>query len=360
MFGILLMIYTVFLSLIFLFLLGVSLLPSSKMKYATRKNYRPKVLVIMPCKGKDIDLVANLKAAQGQSYANYRLVAVVDSKKDLAFKPINTTKTECIISDKKYGMGSGKVGAIATALKRYQADVYVILDSDVLVGERWLELLIAPLADKSFGISTAFPVFQPKAGFWSRVKHAWGYVGFGLMESERTRFGWGGSLAFKKELVNGKYFDYFADSISDDIAITNLCKKLSMRLAYVPQANPIVYTDDDFGRFMEWSTRQTAFSIRGNSILFYYGVFFYSASILLFISGIVLGLLVSPVFLVFLLPFILGARKIYIRSDGSLEVLAIYPLINPMYLFNLLAASGMKSVQWRGRSYNISKIEKPK
>jgi len=350
-------VYMFFLALVFLFLMIIAVIPGKKIKYAA-KNYNPKVLVIMPCKGTDIKLGDNLKSAQDQTYKSYKFITVVASKSDEALKAIHATKTDYILANKKYSKGSGKVTNLASAMAKYtNYDIYVILDSDVLVSRNWLELLIRPFSDKSIGLSTAFPIFEPIGGIWSKVKHSWGYVGFGLMENERTRFGWGGSLAFRKELLKGNAFNYFAESISDDIALTKIAKRLKFKIAYVPEANPIVYTNDNFQQFVEWSTRQTAFSIAGSNKILYYGIAFYSANVLLLVSGIVLGIAVNPILFALLLPFVLNAAKAYKRSK-SLHVLAIYPFINFVYLFNLLKASTMRSVKWRGRTYDISKIPK--
>ena len=36
----------------------------------------------------------------------------------------------------------------------------------------------------------------------SKFKTAWGFVGVGMMQSDITVFGWGGSLAFRKGLFD--------------------------------------------------------------------------------------------------------------------------------------------------------------
>ena len=199
------LIYAAFLTLIALFLTLNALLPKKRETYPS-SSYKPRVLVMMPCKGFDIDLEGNLTAAGMQSYGNYDVVAIVASKKDIAFKSIKQTNTKYIVAGLDCKQCSGKVRSLASALSRFKDyDVYVILDSDVLIGKDWLKGLITPLADKEIGISTAFPIFEPaNQGFWPKVKHAWGFVGQGMMENKRTRFGWGGSLAFRRELISEK------------------------------------------------------------------------------------------------------------------------------------------------------------
>ena len=355
MYGLYLEVYIAFLSIVFLFLLANAVLPRKRRVYKAM-NYRPKTLVIVPCKGTDIGLVQNFKAVKGQRYNNYDVIAVVDSKDDPAVRAIKESKTRFMVSDYRCSGCSGKVRAICKRTFQIQGfyDAYVILDSDVRVKDTWLADLIAPLAYDTFGISTAFPVFEPVGGFWSKVKHAWGYVGHSMMENEVTRFGWGGSLAFRKGLLSDKEFAYFSRSISDDIALTKIAKQKHLKVAYVSDANPVVQTDDTFGTFLEWSNRQTALSISGNRKIMYYGTIYYLSSVLLLVSGILLALFVNVLFGLLLLPFVIGALKLYYRSGFKPYMLGIYFAMDFIYLFNIIIASQMSSIAWRGRVYEIT------
>lgn len=354
MLGLYLGAYIIFISLVALLLLALALRPKRGQNHIKGKAFNPRVLVIMPCKGHDIELKRNLEAAASQDYENYKLITVVDSNNDSALKSIRAANAESILSNSKCANCSGKVRAISTALSRFRDyDAYVILDSDALVGKDWLTDVITPLADRRIGISTSFPLFRPIGGFWSWVKFVWGFVGISLMESESTRFGWGGTLAFRKDLLSKDDMKYFSESVSDDIALTKIAKRKGLKLAYEPDAAPIIDSDDNLAKFSEWANRQTALSIRGDPKLFYYGVVFYSASILVLLSSIILSIMVSPVFLLLLLPLLAGALKTYKRSGGSLIAACIFPLINFLYLANLLKAKGMRAIEWRGRRYSL-------
>ncbi|MGD0510538.1 MAG: glycosyltransferase family 2 protein [Candidatus Micrarchaeaceae archaeon] len=350
--------YAAFLTLIAAFLTLNALVPRKKEVYKPT-SYMPKTLVMIPCKGFDIGLKENLMAAKMQSYGNYEVVAIVASKGDTAFKSIRQTRTKFMVADLDCKDCSGKVRNIASALSKFKNyDAYVILDSDVLVGKDWLQLLVTPLANRKVGISTAFPFFEPVGrGFWQKVKHAWGFVGQGMMENSRTRFGWGGSLAFKKDLLSKMDFDYFSESVSDDIALTNIARRKGLGIAYVPEANPVVRSDEDFGRFIEWSNRQTTLSVAGSRKILYFGLIFYSLSILLLVSAALLGALVNTLFFLLLAPFAVGAVVLYLRSGGRSYMLGIYFIMNFIYLYNMIVASRTRTIEWRGRSYDITKIK---
>jgi cellulose synthase/poly-beta-1,6-N-acetylglucosamine synthase-like glycosyltransferase len=347
-------VYIVFISLVALFLFVLSFRRRPRQEYLTSKGYNPKVLVIIPCKGLDIGLAGNLTAAKRQRYSNYEVIAVVESEKDEAVRSIKAAGLKFIISKFNCRNCSGKVRNISAALSQFKGyDAYVILDSDAHVGRDWLSGIIAPLHDKRVGLSTSFPAFRPIGGFWSYVKFVWGFVGISLMESPSTRFGWGGTLAFRKDFLSKADFRRFSESVSDDIALTDIAKAKGLKIAYVPGIDIIIDSNDSFKVFWEWANRQTALSINGSGKVFYYGVIFYSASILVFLSAIILSIFVNPVFLLLLLPFIAGWAKTYRRSNGSLAAICIYPLINFVYLANLIKAKGMRKIRWRGRTYDL-------
>ena len=328
------------------------------MRYVQRpakSDYKPRTLVIVPCKGKDLTLEENLKSLAGQRYGSYDAVAVVDDDKDEAVRSIKRAGMRFITTDRRFSAGSGKVNAIATAFDRLKNyDVYVIADSDILVKSDWLGLLVAPLGDKSVGISTTFPYFRSRGGFWSRVKTVWGFVGIGMMESEVLRFGWGGSLAFRKEVLDKKTVDAFRHSLSDDIAMTRAVKARGMRLFYVEGAQPIVNTRDTFSTFYEWANRQTAFSIRGDHKVFWIGLVSYLLNILLLVSAIVLSIFYSPVALLLFVPIALGVLKAHSRLREPMPEFALLQLAMPfIFTANLLAARLTKTIEWRGRKYHF-------
>jgi len=359
--GLPLLLYELFMFLIFLFLIGLAL-RKEKPIYNAMPGYSPRVLVMVPCRGMDIKLSRNLLSLRKQDYKNFDIVAIVDSLKDEAVGEIRKAGMRMMVASPKFRRGSGKVNAIASAISANRGyGIYVIADSDIHVNRDWLSLLVAPLSDKAVGISTTYPYFRPIGGFWSGVKSVWSFVGEGLMESRLTRFGWGGSLAFKAGILSGRRFSIFSRCVSDDIPITNMAKAMGYGIAYVKAAQPVVDTDDDLPTFWEWSNRQTAFSVLGFSRIFGYGVVFYTAQILLFLSALALAAAVSGWFLVLLIPFLAGVCRTYQRArERRIQSALIYVLINFIYLANLLVAVRMKEVRWRGRRYSIAHLSKLK
>lgn len=353
--------YVAFIALVFVGMALIDIAPylrGRKHRERRRRVFAPRTLVIVPCRGVDLALGENLERIARQDYPNYDAVAVVDKEDDPAADYARKAGLKLLVSGYRKGRSSGKVRAITAALERFGGyDAYAIADSDVTVTREWLRGLVAPLSDSGIGISTSYPRFVPRGGLWSKVKFVWGFVGEGLMENEGTRFGWGGSLAFRKGFADSRLIRMMEGSkysVSDDICMTKHAKALGLRIAYAKEVQPEVASDDGMREFAEWSTRQTALALLGYRSNLYYGIAFYSAEVLLFISGIAMSLLVSPLSAVLLLHFMKSEAKTYARARTADPAIGAIVLLMPfMYLANLAAASNARYITWRGRRYAV-------
>ena len=365
MHGLILMAYEYFIIFVFVMLLLIDT-NSIARAMRSRKNGPPRnrlagrerTLVIVPCKGEDLTLKENLESIKKQRYNYYKIIAVLDSENDPAKKAVKEARIPYIISKRIGGEASGKVKAIVSALEKFKDyDIYVVADSDINVDGGWLGSLTGPLTDPAVGISTMFPYFKPMKGFWSKVKLVWGFVGESLLENEKTRFAWGGSMAFRKDLIDKdaiRFMLYSRYSISDDICLTRIARGRGLSIAFAKRPQPVVNSDDDFSRFWEWSNRQTALAILGYRENLYLGLLFYGAEMLAFASGIALSILVSPLFLLLFLHLIKSLASSYRRAHVRDPALAIAVIIAPfVYFANLVIGSRMKSIRWRGATYAL-------
>ena len=359
----LLLAYTAFVLLLFLGLLVLDargLFKKHEGRHAKRKGYRPRVLVMMPCKGGDIGLYNNLRAASRQDYKNYRLVAILD-RGDPALETVERAGVECVYSDSRCTKCSGKVRALATAMERFAGyDIYAVLDSDELVAKDWLSRLVAPFAGVHIGASVMFPLFKPIAGgFWSHTKQVWGFVGQSLMESGMARFVDGGSFAFRASLMDRKALSFFKNSrysVSDDICINMIVSRSGLGIAYDRRHHPITYVDETLATFWEWANRQTALAIFAYRRMLYYGLAYYLSEVLVFATGVLGAALVSPLFALLLLHAAISFAKNESRigrDSSPLATAAATVLLPFIYAANLAAASGTRSITWRGRRYRL-------
>ncbi len=349
-----------YLYLVLLALLAVGLLAIGiprKPADEALNDYSPRTLVMVPCRGVDYSLEENLRSVRDQDYPSFEVIAIVDSEEDPCVKVLDRLSIERIVSDFSCKECSGKTMALSTALsERRDFDAYVICDSDIRVSSTWLRSLVSPLADSRVGLSTTFPYFNPVGGIWSRIKSLWGIVGQSMMESRLTRFGWGGSLAFRKDLMDDHSFGIFAESVSDDTALSSICKAKGLSISYSRNAQPTVDSPDDFKTFFEWSNRQTALSISASRRVYQYGVLTYTASIVVFLSGVFLAIFYSPIFLLLLAPMGLSQYNNARRSRKIFPAMPVITLVLPfLFLMNLLIAGRMEEIVWRGRTYRLQK-----
>ena len=356
--------YIIIISAIFVLMLAADMIKlkgrngNSKTMQSSEK-YLPRVLVIVPCRGMDHGMVANLKSIKTQEYPDFEAMAVVDERDDPAVEAIEKAEMRYVTSNVQCDRCSGKVRAIASAIKMNPGyEVYVVADSDIRVGRRWLSELVLPLADRSVGVSTMFPRFVPEGGIASLIKFAWGFVGEGLMENDATRFVWGGSMAFRRSLVAGdKRMRFFLESefsVSDDITIMKMAKKDQLGIWYVGRHHPEVRSVDNFPEFVEWSNRQAALSVLGQRRNLYVGLVYYSSESLLVVTGIALSLY-NPLYLVLLLHAAITAYRTKRRMGGDATASAIIAsaLMPFLYVYNLSCAAFMRRITWRGRMYSL-------
>ncbi|MEM0139274.1 MAG: glycosyltransferase family 2 protein [Ferroplasma sp.] len=342
---------------VLLILISIGFIVIELHKYRSEKiinDFRPDTLVIIPVKGIDYSLEENLNSIKNQDYKKFKAVCIVDSADEPALPIIKKVSIDYLISDYKCKECSGKVRAISTAIEHYpDYEAYIIADSDIYVTPQWLLNIVMPLKNDDAGLSTTFPYFEPKGGFWSDVKEVWGFVGMGLMESKLTRFGWGGSLAFKKNLIIGK-LSFFSEHISDDTILTKMAKSSNKKIYYVDSAMPDINSPDNFSIFFEWANRQTALSISASPKVYAYGLLFYGSYLFLFFSAILMGIFYNYLFFLFLIPSIIYIYNMLARLKkikiSSIVAAILLPFI---YIINLLVAKRMKSITWRGKSYNI-------
>lgn len=356
--------YLLFISAVFALLIAADVIKlrgrnNMEEKVHNPMAYQPRVLVIVPCRGMDRGLEGNLKSIKMQDYPDFRVIAVVDDASDPAVDATEKAEVQHIISNIKCYRCSGKVRAIASAIKMNPGyEVYAVADSDIRVEMTWLSELVAPLADKKIGVSTMFPRFAPEGGVVSLFKFAWGFVGEGLMESNATRFVWGGSMAFRRSLIAGgsrmRFFLESDFSVSDDITIMKMAMGEGLGIWYVGKYNPEVISKDSLPEFLEWSNRQAALSVLGQRRNLYVGLAYYSAESLLIITGVALAQY-NPLSLVLLLHAAISAYRTRKRAgkDATAPLLVASVLMPFLYVYNLSCAAFMRRITWRGRVYSL-------
>jgi cellulose synthase/poly-beta-1,6-N-acetylglucosamine synthase-like glycosyltransferase len=312
-------------------------------------------IVIVPCRGIDHEMEANLRSLQEQDYGNFHLVAVIDFPDDPASSVLSGLKIETLITERYSSASSGKVMAITTAIRKKKGyDIIVIADSDIMVPHYWLREMIHPFLNSNVSAVSTYPRFQADGGFWAKVKEIWGYMGTTLMEFRPTRFIWGGSAAFRRSLLDDASLEYFASAVSDDAAITKICRDKRARIAYAPAASPRIKVSDDRRAFLAWAERQMAVSIVFDRNALFAAVGIYAGVIVYLAMITYLSIFYGYLYMLGLVPYVLNLLNSVIRTPKNALWIVPMSLFLPfVYLYNVIAGARSHEIRWRGVSYKI-------
>jgi len=351
-------------------------------------GFRPRVCLIMACKGEEPGLEGNLAAVLHQKYDNYHTAIVVDSTEDPAYTVAKSVLSRCseensqIYTSDPAASASGKVAALLTALARDrgQAQVYAIVDSDARVTPTWLGNLVDPLKDGSVGATTGFRwLFPSRGGFWSYAESAWNASGTNLLFNDRYNFPWGGAMAVRAETLDKIGIRrLWPTAISDDLALNAALRKHGYRTTFLPQCTVATFNQTDRHKFLRWATRQTALTKVYNRGLWNYAAGAYAFFDFVFLLGLislVCGVTVAPLWLVpsalLFTPSLLGILRSIQRNSTFSRAMpqfkeefrrakfkeAIASLIVPWVMtYCIINSTRTREIEWRGRIYKLTEM----
>ncbi|HEC89810.1 MAG TPA: glycosyltransferase family 2 protein, partial [Thermoplasmatales archaeon] len=227
--------------------------------------YSPKVGIIVPCKGKDRRLRGNIKAICNQNYENYKIVFVVDSKKDPAYKVIAETirdhRHAKVVTSKPIESSSGKIAALLAGIKTIgNVDIYVFADSDIRPHKNWVRYLISPLKDEAIGATTSYRWYFPH-NLWTLVLSSWNACTAATLFLGKYNFIWGGSTAIRRKLFEKMDIEErWKNSLSDDLTLTAALKEKGYSIRFVPQAIVECFEEKNLYELIKWGTRQNVWT----------------------------------------------------------------------------------------------------
>ena len=351
-------------------------------------GFRPRVCLVMACKGEEPGLEGNLAAVLHQKYDNYHTAIVVDSTEDAAYAMAKSAlscgsegNSQIYTSDPE-ASASGKVAALLTALTRDwgQAEVYAFVDSDARVTPTWLGNLVDPLTDGSVGATTGFRwLFPSQDGFWSYAESAWNASGTNLLFNDRYNFPWGGAMAVRADTLDKIGIrEIWATAISDDLTLNAALRRHGYRTTFLPQCTVATFNQTDRHKFLKWATRQTALTKVYNRGLWNYAAGAYAFFDFVFLLGaisLVCGVMVAPLWLVpsvlLLTPSLLGILRSIQRNSTFSRAMpqfkeefrrakfkeAIASLIVPWVMtYCIINSAKTRKIEWRGRIYKLTEM----
>jgi ceramide glucosyltransferase len=357
---------------------------------APLRDYSPVAAVIIPCKGIDAGFQLNVTSFMTQEYPHYQLIFAVDSKQDPAWSRLAeltgekaaagaaSPHTELVVAGLSESRAD-KVNNIRRALEAVapEAEVLVFADADGRPKPAWLRSLVAPLADPAVTVSTGFRWYLPGQTFASRLRAAWDTSVATMLGDHGRNFAWGGSMAiraadFRRLRIAA---DYWANTASDDYALTRAVRQAGGRICFEPQCLLASREESTVGEFLRWANRQIIMTRVYAPHLWRMGLASYLLYCGTFALGVVLlslpsvswrarGVIAAMLLAVLALGIAKGgirtlvAREAFPEESASLARYGscywqLAPLVPWCMLVNFMVAGFVRRIEWRGVHYHL-------
>ena len=226
------------------------------------RQYRPRAAVIVPFKGREPGLEANIASLLRQDYADYRVLMVVESEADPACQVIDDAiavhggdRAERIVAGRAPANVGQKVHNQLVALAHLKAaeldeQVWVFADSDAVPGPHWLGQLVGPLVQHNkTAVTTGYRWLVPESGLaplrrlCSSLASVMNASAACMLGHDWLNQAWGGSMALRRDTAEaGQLERQLQGALTDDYVVTRLAKRLGRRVYFVPRclvASPV-------------------------------------------------------------------------------------------------------------------------
>ncbi len=346
------------------------------MKWLEREAWNAELdpaTVIVPIKGFDDGLAANLAALAALNYPDHELIVVAKSDADVEPGVVPPSARLVIAGDGDPNTGE-KINNLlaAVAAARPESRVFAFADSDGRVGADWLRSLVIALEEPGAGASTGYRWHLPHPpSFWSLVRSVWNSAIAGSLGPGDNAFAWGGATAIRRETFEkAKVATYWKGTISDDFRLAEAVHAAGLQIIYTPGALVVSSDRTSASEFFGWIKRQLVITRVYSPKLWRLGLFAHivycsamAASIYLSWEG---STFAGEYMLVAQLG--LGMLKGMNRSAIAKSALPGYktwfdsyswvliwwvPFVTWIWLWAFLASATTKTVRWRGYRYEL-------
>jgi cellulose synthase/poly-beta-1,6-N-acetylglucosamine synthase-like glycosyltransferase len=337
----------------------------------------PPATVVIPVKGDDEGLAANLALAATLDYPDYELIVVARAPEDIPVDVVPARARIVIAGEGDPGSGE-KVNNLLAAVRaaRPESEVLAFADSDGRVQPRWLKALVCALDDTATaGLATGYRWYLPAPpDFWSLLRSVWNSAIAGGFHPGDNSFTWGGAMAIRRETFRAAHVeDYWRGAISDDYRISEAVHKAGLTIAYAPGALVVSADHTGAAEFLGWIRRQMTITRVYYPRLWWVGLFAHlvycgsmAASVWVAASG-GHGLWGEYALVAQLgLGMLKGTNRVAIAKAALPEseswfqrhgwVLTWWvPLATWVWLYSFLASAFTNTVIWRGVRYRITR-----
>lgn len=240
-------------------------------KYKKERSwYRPRTVLMVPCKGLDSAFRENITSFFELDYENYLLWFVVADESDPAYGELHELKNQLRGRSKAQdaqilvaGQGRSCSQKIHNLLYCYHRigndiDVLAFADSDICVRSNWLSHLVYPLRKGKNGAASGYRWFIPKKNnLASLALSALNAKVAQLLGNTRFNQAWGGSMAIRVEVFRRLGLDrLWQRTLSDDLSLSCAVKKAGMRVVFVPACLVASHEEIRWRELFEFCRRQ--------------------------------------------------------------------------------------------------------
>lgn len=229
------------------------------------ESYKPKASIILPCKGLDPDFKKNIERLFLQDYPDFQIIFAVAEEADPAYKPLyelckkHPGRADIVVAG-FHPHRAQKINNQLHALELMHPDSEVIafVDSDVIALNNFLTHLVAPLKDKSIGVTTGYRFYVSNnwdvpsiiRGFWNRMSSV-------ELIDAKYAFAWGGAMAIRREVFEQAHMkEHWDHSCDDDMSLTKAIKSLGLKVYFVTKCTVTSEGRATIAEIMEWTNRQ--------------------------------------------------------------------------------------------------------
>jgi ceramide glucosyltransferase len=205
-------------------------------------DHAPPVTIIKPVKGMDADSYDNFASFCCQDYPEFQIIFAVASPADPAIPVIESLRIDFpaidmdLVVDGRIHGPNYKVCNLINAWPLARHDLIIVCDSDIRVGDRYLQEVCAPFTDPRVGLVTSLYRSSAIPGGATAIE-AMGFTAemvpnvMVALRLEGLSFALGASMAVRREaLAQIGGFPVLVDYLADDYQLGNKVHKAGWRL----------------------------------------------------------------------------------------------------------------------------------
>ena len=269
-----------------------------------RTGFRPKCVLIVPCKGLDEAFDKNIESFFCQVYQFFRICFVVEDQSDPAYARLkNLTdrfashsqarSVEILVAGSTESC-SQKLHNLLFAYRRIPKDTeaLVFADSDACAGPNWLSRIVRPLRKAKNGASSGYRCFIPqKNNSASIALSSLNAKVCQLLGNTPFNLAWGGSMAILVKNFHAFGIEQlWQKALSDDLSLSRAVRRHHRKMVFVPACMIASFQTTTWKQLWEFSRRQFIITRIYSPLMWIFGLLNTALGILILWGSLVVAI----------------------------------------------------------------------